>query len=304
MLTYILTFADKSECTLTFVLSARLKSELDVPADSLSVTLPYTERLRENADMLSVFDGGKRVFFGQIDEVLVLTEKGKQLLRFHARSLAACLLDNEAEPLVYANPSNRMMFDRHLAPFGITACEEERHPLYDNLRIEKGMSHWQVLESYCAKRYGATPRIADTRAYLKGFRAEGEIVFGGEGVPVLEMTDSLRRCKLISEVRVRMTNTGCYSARIINDNPHAMQLTRVRYVNAAADNASLDTARRMMEKGNQAARHVSVKCVGDHLNILGKSAVINGETGFTVTGLSYVFGDQGAFTTVNMRKEN
>ena len=101
-----------------------------------------------------------------------------------------------------------------------------------------------------------------------------------------------------------MTNTGCYSARIINDNPHAMQLTRVRYVNAAADNASLDTARRMMEKGNQAARHVSVKCVGDHLNILGKSAVINGETGFTVTGLSYVFGDQGAFTTVNMRKEN
>ena len=181
MLKYILTLTDKSELPLNSVLSARLDSELDVPADSLSVTVPYSDRLCKNADMLSAYSGDSRVFIGQIDESISVRESGKHLLRLNARSLAARLLDNEAEPLVYANPSNQMMLDRHLKPFGITSCEEERHPLYDSIKIDKGMSHWQVLESYCAKRYGATPRIADTRAFLKGFRAQGEVIFGDFG---------------------------------------------------------------------------------------------------------------------------
>ena len=303
MLKYILTFTDKSELPLGCVLSARLDSELDVPADSLSLTVPYAEKLRDNADMISAYSGGERVFIGQIDEIVSVRDGGRQLLRFNARSLAAMLLDNEAEPLVYTNPSGQMMLDRHLLPFGITSCEEERHPLYAALRIDKGMSHWQVLESYCAKRYGATPRIADTRAYLKGFHADGEVTFGKGGIRILEMTDKLRRYKLISEVRVRLTKTRGYEARVVNENPEASHLTRVRYVNAAADNASLDTAARIIEKGNLASRLVTVKCAGDLTGILGKAAVVEGEEGFLAAGLSYSLGEKGEFTTVSLRKE-
>ena len=304
MLKYILTLTDKSELPLNSVLSARLDSELDVPADSLSVTVPYSDRLCKKADMLSAYSGDSRVFIGQIDEIISVRASGKHLLRFNARSLAARLLDNEAEPLVYANPSNQMMLDRHLKPFGITSCEEERHPLYDSLKIDKGMSHWQVLESYCAKRYGATPRIADTRAFLKGFRAQGEVIFGSDGVRILEMTDSLRRYKLISETRVRLKNTGGYDSRVVNDNPDAAALTRVRYVNAVADNISLDTARRIIEKGNRESRLVKIKCAGDLTDILGKSAVIDGEKGFLAVGLSYSLSDKGEFTAVSLRKES
>ena len=260
------------------MLSARLDSELDVPADSLSVTVPYSDRLCKNADMLSAYSGDSRVFIGQIDESISVRESGKHLLRLNARSLAARLLDNEAEPLVYANPSNQMMLDRHLKPFGI--------------------------ESYCAKRYGATPRIADTRAFLKGFRAQGEVIFGSDGVRILEMTDSLRRYKLISETRVRLKNTGGYDSRVVNDNPDAAALTRVRYVNAVADNISLDTARRIIEKGNRESRLVKIKCAGDLTDILGKSAVIDGEKGFLAVGLSYSLSDKGEFTAVSLRKES
>ncbi len=280
MLKYILTLTDKSELPLNSVLSARLDSELDVPADSLSVTVPYSDRLCKNADMLSAYSGDSRVFIGQIDESISVRESGKHMLRLNARSLAARLLDNEAEPLVYANPSNQMMLDRHLKPFGITSCEEERHPLYDSIKIDKGMSHWQVLESYCAKRYGATPRIADTRAFLKGFRAQGEVT------------------------RVRLKNTGGYDSRVVNDNPDAAALTRVRYVNAVADNISLDTARRIIEKGNRESRLVKIKCAGDLTDILGKSAVIDGEKGFLAVGLSYSLSDKGEFTAVSLRKES
>ena len=137
MLKYILTFTDKSEVPLDCVLSARLDCELDVPADSLSVTVAYEDKLRKNADFISAYSDGSRVFDGQIDEIIELCGSGKRLLRFIARSLAAQLLDNEAEPLVYSNPSSSMMLERHLRPFGVTSCDEERHPLYDSLRIDK-----------------------------------------------------------------------------------------------------------------------------------------------------------------------
>ena len=304
MLKYILTFTDKSEVPLDCVLSARLDCELDVPADSLSVTVAYEDKLRKNADFISAYSDGSRVFAGQIDEIIELCGSGKRLLRFSARSLAAQLLDNEAEPLVYSNPSSSMMLERHLRPFGVTSCDEERHPIYDSLRIDKGMSHWQVLESYCAKRYGATPRIAGTRAYLKGFRAEGEEVFGTGGHRIIEMNDSLRRYKLISETRVKLTNTGGYESRLVNGNPDAACITRVRYVNAAADNVSLNTARGIIDKGNKEARMVKIKCAGDLTNVLGKAAVINGEKGFLAEGLSYRLSDSGEFTTVSLRKES
>ena len=304
MLKYILTFTDKSEVPLDCVLSARLDCELDVPADSLSVTVAYEDKLRKNADFISAYSDGSRVFAGQIDEIIELCGSGKRLLRFIARSLAAQLLDNEAEPLVDSNPSSSMMLERHLRPFGVTSCDEERHPLYDSLRIDKGMSHWQVLESYCAKRYGATPRIADTRAVFKGFRAQGAGGLGTDGVRILEMTDSLRRYKLISETRVRLKNTGGYDSRVVNDNPDAAALTRVRYVNAVADNISLDTARRIIEKGNRESRLVKIKCAGDLTDILGKSAVIDGEKGFLAVGLSYSLSDKGEFTAVSLRKES
>ena len=69
------------------------------------------------------------------------------------------------------------MAERHLLPFGVTEYDNERHPLYDSLQIDKGMSHWQALERFCRKRYGSLPRIEGKRAYLKGFVREGKAVF-------------------------------------------------------------------------------------------------------------------------------
>ncbi len=130
------------------------------------------------------------------------------------------------------------------------------------------------------------------------------MVLGTDGVRILEMTDSLRRYKLISETRVRLKNTGGYDSRVVNDNPDAAALTRVRYVNAVADNISLDTARRIIEKGNRESRLVKIKCAGDLTDILGKSAVIDGEKGFLAVGLSYSLSDKGEFTAVSLRKES
>ena len=162
MLSFELSFSGEKTERLRQVYYAKLDCQLDVPADSLTLTLPFASRYR-GAVYAAAWEGEVLRFYGPVDEVVTVGQSGKLIMRLYARSLAAFLLDNEAEPLTYENPSNRMMAQRHLLPFGITDYDNERHPLYDSLQIDKGMSHWQALERFCRKRYGAAPRIEVAR---------------------------------------------------------------------------------------------------------------------------------------------
>ena len=130
MLSFELFFSDKSREVLPHVLSVKLDCQLDVPADSLTLTLPFAKKYRE-AVLAAAWEGDILRFYGPVDEVITVSQSGKHILRLYARSLAAFLLDNEAEPLTYANPSNKLMAERHLLPFGVTEYDNERHPLYD-----------------------------------------------------------------------------------------------------------------------------------------------------------------------------
>ena len=130
MLSFELVFADQSRKVLSHVLSARLDCQLNVPADSLTLTLPFMKKYC-GAVYSAAWEGKTLRFYGPVDEVITVSQSGKHILRLYARSLAAFLLDNEAEPLTYANPSNKLMAERHLLPFGVTEYDNERHPLYD-----------------------------------------------------------------------------------------------------------------------------------------------------------------------------
>ena len=307
MLRYVITCRGGSRIEPKNVLSARLDCELDVPADSLTLTLPFDGRLRE-ADTVEAYQGETLRFFGQADEVISVRQGERLVTRVTARSLAALLLDNEAEPLTYNNPSNKLMFDRHLAPFGITSYDEERHPLYNDLRIDKGMSHWQALEAFCLKRYGSAPRIEGRRAFLRGYGREGTVLFGENGVRCLSLNESLRRHRLISEVKVKFNSANGYSSSVKNANPLCDGVRRVRYVNAAADNVNLDAAWHMIDKGNRASYLLRLDCAGARPDLLGMPAVVEDSglgriEGLRVTGVKYTMNEKGELTTVSLRKE-
>ena len=307
MLSFELSFPGEKTERLRQVYYAKLDCQLDVPADSLTLTLPFASRYRD-AVYAAAWEGETLRFYGPVDEVVTVRQSGKLTMRLYARSLAAFLLDNEAEPLTYENPSNRMMAQRHLLPFGITDYDNERHPLYDSLQINKGMSHWQALERFCRKRYGAAPRIEGRRAYLKGFSREGEVLFGENGVRCLSLHEYLRPCRLISELRVRINAVKGYSSVLRNPDPRCEERSRVRYLNAISDNRDLDTARRMMEKGDREAYMLKLKCVGMRADLLGMAAVVEDGgvgriDGLRVTGVRCVMNKSGELTTVSLRKE-
>ena len=293
------------------VLTVALDCDCAVPADSLTVTCPYNSRLRLHADRIAAFDGDKPVFSGQLDNITAVKRGAGLILRLNARSLAAALLDNEAEPLTYRNPTASLIERRHLQPFGLRLAESDTIPYYDIFRIKKGMSHWQVLRGFCLNRYLSEPRVtADGRVWLHGFEQPGVAVFAdnGSGIPYHSLHESLQRHRLLSEVRLKFSQTNTYGSSVKNANPDAEGITRVRYVNAAEDKTTVSTAEKMLENSNRDSYALRLCSVGCRSGLLGQSARVRdsalGElNGLFVTRVRYTADGSGEKSEITLKKE-
>ncbi len=310
MLSFVIVKDDGTKAALDPVLTAVWDCDMDVPADSLTVTCPFDGELRDHTEELRVYENGRLLFCGKPDELAVIKEKTGVILRISARSPAAGLLDNEAEPLVYNSPNVALIAKRHLLPFGVTPAEDDSVPYYDRLQIEKGETHWQVLQRFCRGRYGSEPRIAgDGTAYLQGYSAKGNVVFsdGGEGVAYYSLKESSRRHRLISEVRVKVDRLNGYRSRIGNPNP-AVREPRVRYINAAKNSTALAAAYRILRNSNRDSYALTLECPGCGISLLGKSAevrdsVLGVRGGLAVSKVRYTAGSKGERSVITLKGE-
>ena len=292
------------------ILTASLDCETDIPADSLVITCPFDSDISQNADRIMAFDEDKLVFKGQIDEIINIKKTDEVITKLIARSPAAALLDNEAEPITYLSPAPVLIFDRHLKPFGITQYFADNIPFFGRLKIDKGMSHWQVFRNFCKNRYGCEPRISgDGKAYFNGFGRDKIIKFGGaDNIRYYSLKENKIRCKIISQVKLKLTEFGTYSSVLNNTKSQSKGINRVRYVNAAADNSTVETADKMIEQSNHDSYRLTLECIGCYPNLLGCRAVVNDETLGKVDGLRIIktfckIDGGGSRTTVVLRKE-
>lgn len=291
------------------LLSVVLNSENDVPADSIAVTLPYDENIALNANTIAASIGDNVVFRGVVDEVVSLCDEKQAIMKLTARSPAGLLLDNEAEPVTYYCPSAEFVCGKHLKPFGIAAQDADNIPLINYFRIDKGMTHWQVLESFCKIHYGTTPRIdGNGRAFLKGKVRQESLIFGKNGIDYVSVKESRKRCELISEVRVKTDIFGGYGSKVINNNPECKGICRVRYMNAAADTGGLKTADKIIENSNKKSYCIMLLCNGCVADVMGCRAAIYDERlgsieNLVVQKVQYSLGADGEFTALELGKE-
>lgn len=312
MLTFKLIGMDKREIPLEKVITISFDCDLKVPADSLTITCPYDNAVRKNADCLRAYDEDRLVFTGQIDSIVTVKRERGVILKLSARSPAGKLLDNEAEPVTYFNPTASLIEKRHLRPFGIELSEKDYVPYYDMLKIDKGMSHWRVLQRFCRYRYNSEPRISgDGKAYLKGNPAKGTVTFSDtcEGIRYSSLKENMRRHSLLSEIRLKFQQANTYSSVIKNTNPEAKSVARVRYVNAAADRTTLKTADKMFENSNRDSYALELRCKGCLIGILGNTASVYDSSLGTVNGLvvrkvSYSADSRGESSVILLEKEN
>lgn len=305
----MITYSDKTEKYLDNVLTVILNADVEVPADDLTITIPYDEKISENADFITAFFDEKTVFKGQIDEIIGIKSTDGAITKITARSPSAFLLDNEAEPLTYINPSADFIFSRHLKPFGLTEYDADDVPFFGTLKIDKGMTHWQVFRNFCINRYGTEPRITgEGKVYFKGFKSGKPIFFGKNGIEYTAIRESKRRFKLISEVRLKLTESGTYGGSIKNENPDCKGIERVRYVNATADKTTIQTADNIIRKSNSDSYSIALECVGCLIESIGRSAVLDDDMfgrieNLTVRKVRYSVGSDGEKTTVTLGKE-
>lgn len=309
MLKFLITYSDKTEKYIDNVLTVIHNADVEVPADDLTITIPYDEKISENADYITAFLDEKTVFKGQIDEIIGIKSTDGAITKITARSPSAFLLDNEAEPLTYINPSADFIFSRHLKPFGLTEYDADDVPFFGTLKIDKGMTHWQVFRNFCINRYGTEPRITgEGKAYFKGYESNETIFFGKDGIDYTAIRESKRRFKLISEVRLKLTESGTYCGSIKNENPDCKGIERVRYVNATADKTTIQTADNIIRKSNSDSYSIALECVGCLIESIGRSAVLDDEMfgrieNLTVRKIRYSVGNDGEKTTVTLGKE-
>lgn len=311
MLKHVIIFDNGERRVLDTALDAVLDCDSSVPADSMTVSCPYDGEIRAHADSMEAYDGDKLVFAGQLDNIVAVKRGMGVILKLNARGPAAALLDNEAEPQTYRNPAAGLMAKKHLAPFGLTPVDADKVPYSGKLQIDKGMTHWQVLRRFCISRYGCEPRVAaDGRVYLRGFHTEKQAVFsdGAEGYAYYWLKESQRRHRLLSEVKLKFRLKNDYHASLKNKNPAARNIRRVRFVNAAADNASVSTAEKMLDNSNRDSYALTLRCFGCHAALLGRKAVLRdsvlGEiSSLTVAKVRVTVGRQGEISEITLKKE-
>lgn len=251
----------------------------------------------------------KIVFTGKIDEIIGIKSKEGAITKITARSPAAFLLDNEAEPLTYINPSAEFIFNRHLKPFGFCEYEADDIPFFGTLKIDKGMTHWQVFRNFCINRYGTEPRISGGgKAYFKGCESGQALLFGNEGIEYTAIKERKMRYKLISDVKLKLTESGTYTGSVKNTNPECKNLKRIRYVNVTADKTTIKTADNIIGNSNSSSYSVTLDCPGCLVESVGSPASVSDDLFGKINNLiirkaKYTLGSDGEKTTVTLGKE-
>lgn len=310
MLNFKLIYKNKTEKPINNVLTAVVNADVGVPADDLTVTLPYDAEIGKNVDFIIACLDGEAVFKGQVDEIINIKNAGGVITKITARSLASGLLDNEAEPITYINPSADFIYEKHLKPFGFSEYDADGGMFFGALKIDKGMSHWQVFRNFCINLYGAEPRITGGgKALFKGSADGRTVLFGKGGLKYTAVKESLKRFKLITEVRLKLSEYGSYGGRIRNENPDCSGLTRVRYVNAVSDKTTVETADRIISRSNGNSFSVLLECLGCHIDCVGRPAVLSDEAfgkigNLTIRKIRYTLDGSGEKTTVILGKES
>lgn len=309
MLSFVVTYCDGTQIGIEDVLTVAMNSDVDVPADDLTITIPYAREITENADFITAFLDEKLVFKGKIDEIVGIKTTDGAITKIAARSPAAALLDNEAEPLTYINPSADFIFNRHLKPFGFEEYDADDIPFFGTFKIDKGMTHWQVLRNFCINRYRSEPRITGTgKVLFRGISTANAVVFGTYKENYISIKESKKRFKLITEVRLKLTSFGTYSGSIKNENPECDGQKRVRFVNATADKTNIETADDIIRQSNSDSYSVVLECLGCRIENIGRPATIEDDLfgkleNLTVRKIRYTVGSDGEKTTVTLGKE-
>lgn len=309
MLRFVFSDISGKEILFDRPLTMTIRMDEKIPADDLAAVFSYVPT--DELASVRLFDNGRLLFTGVVDEQsAILTEKGMNL-RISARSLAAYLLDNEAMPQCYDHPSASLIYEHHVKPYGIAWEADDDATYFGEQQINKGMSRWTALKNFCAACYSSFPRITSDGILRMKASFEGEpTVFSEDGgIVYTELYEEHRRCEEISRINVKLSDDDGYRYQIDNVDAIRRGIVRERYLNAALSSTPMTCADTMLQNGTAASYEIRLKCPGRLTGLMGCTATVRNKylgerRDLYVSGLTYRMDENGENTTLRLKRRN
>ena len=239
MLKYVATDTEKEKKELPFPLEVSISKSLDAPADELVAVFPNDKRIKEIVNIEVFNEKNKRVFSGIVDEQKFFYETSGSFVNLTARSKVSLLLDNEALPGSYTLPSLEIIFKNHIKPYGFTGFLGNNKVFAKEFIVTKGMSEYEVLETFCNDYLGITPRfLNDDILDVTGNYKKSSVVFSNEikgATKYNSAYENIKRYKQYSEIYIKAGDDTNYSLNVKNEKALSKGVLRKRYLNVSSE---------------------------------------------------------------------
>lgn len=283
-------------------LSVTLCKDMGVPADSLELSL--SDIGIPQLKTLELYRDGVLAFSGEVDEQIEEISKNPHT-ELVARSSAARLIDSEAYPMSFVNPSAEDIFERFAKPFGFTKLLGENREYQGRFTVSKGTSCFAVIKRFAQEVYGAFPRCEGDVVYIDGIEKADTLVLGDGGVAFESLRISNLRCNRVSKVLVKLKDSEGYTKAVVNSKAEGEGIKKIRYLNAALGSSSnLSDADIILAEGEGKSFTAEVICrefLGDALGKAVEMSDINEE--LCVAALRYTFGKNSEYTRLTLKRK-
>ena len=198
---------------LPILLGWDIRHGMGSPCDAFEIVFLYEESMLDMLSDAIRFEAEyekDRVFTGVVDEFEVSAGEGGKTVILRGRSLAALLLDNEAEAAEYYYASQQFIIDRHVSPWGISDVKTGDLPTAATFQVSSGVSQWRVLEDFAYFCGGIQPRFnKDGVLLLDGSIGERRLI--DESTAVSSQVYRETRYGMISSAVVKNKSWGISS---------------------------------------------------------------------------------------------
>lgn len=245
--------------------SVKLNRSKDAPCDDINITFPI-DKLIDEVKVIYVYNQDKLIFKGIVDQQSIEYTSSGIFLNIVARSPASYLLDNEAKPQTYYRPSLKIIFEKHIKPFGFKGFIGNGKVFSSTFVISKGMSEWDVLEKFCNNYLRIQPRVTlDEYIDASGKSTNKEIIFSNAGgnLKYSSFSYKIRRHKRLSEIFVRATKNDSYSIKVSDYDAINKSIKRRRYLNATDESLTpVIAGQNMISNSKKDAYEFILQCPG------------------------------------------
>lgn len=226
MLNFVLYNLSEAKITVQNIISYELSRDTDAPCDGLRLTFACDGFLDE-IYRVEVYDNDELVFSGYADTQREQMDDNGGTVFIYARSSACILVDNEAEPRSYYQPSLLSLFEIYAKDFGFKSEIEDVSCSADYL-ITKGTSCYDAINNFAVGVLGKSIMVDVNNKLVI---PDDELSFAVDPECVISEKRVINRGNAISVVDYKINSDLEYNYHIKSRFMERQKINRKRKIN-------------------------------------------------------------------------